>query len=337
MATDAERGRIIRCTCSQIVVIGEGGSRLDLQTREPHVCVEARESNLPPPRAPDSETPSLGTECQLGPAPADGADRDAESEQGGGGQGTALATPHVPDPPAVEPGHAVLDALHEKFTKYVAFPSPEAADANVLWTAATHAQSAWEHASRLVLKSPLRQCGKTRDLEIIAETAHRPLRTANISSAALVRSIDEADPPTILLDEADTIFAKRRGEASERAEDIRGIINAGHSRGWPYVRWNASARQPEECATFAMAAIAAIGDLPDTIEDRAVVLPMRRRAPGEYVAPFRRRHALPELPRRARSARGLGGGSRRRIGRGPSRSACRGPSRRRLGAIVCGG
>ena len=30
-----------------------------------------------------------------------------------------------------------------------------------------------------------------------------------------------------------------------------------------------------------MAALAGIGSLPDTITDRAVVVPMRRRAPGE--------------------------------------------------------
>jgi hypothetical protein len=43
-----------------------------------------------------------------------------------------------------------------------------------------------------------------------------------------------------------------------------------------------------------MAALAGIGDLPDTIEDRAVVVTMRRRAPGEQVSPLRRRD-LPAL------------------------------------------
>ena len=124
---------------------------------------------------------------------------------------------------------------------------------------------------------------------------HLPLRTVNISSAALVRSIDEADPPTVILDEGDTIFTKRRGEASEQAEAIRGILNSGHSKGWPYIRWNAASRTSEKCETHAMAVIAAIGDLPDTIEDRAAVIGMRRRVAGEHVGQFRRRRALPEL------------------------------------------
>ena len=66
--------------------------------------------------------------------------------------------------------------------------------------------------------------------------AHKVLRTTNISPAALVRSIDENDPPTLILDEADTVFGAKRDHA-EGAEDIRGILNAGPSRGWPYTRW----------------------------------------------------------------------------------------------------
>jgi hypothetical protein len=44
-----------------------------------------------------------------------------------------------------------------------------------------------------------------------------------------------------------------------------------------------------------MAALAGIGEMPDTIEDRAVVIRMRRRAAGESVAPFRHRRDRPAL------------------------------------------
>ena len=44
-----------------------------------------------------------------------------------------------------------------------------------------------------------------------------------------------------------------------------------------------------------MAALAGIGTMPDTIEDRAVVVKMRRRAPGETVAPYRHRRDSPTL------------------------------------------
>jgi Protein of unknown function (DUF3631) len=164
-----------------------------------------------------------------------------------------------------------------------------------LWIAATHAQDAWEHATRLVIKSPLKRCGKSRLLDLIAELAHNVLLTVNISVAALVRTISEKDPPTILVDEADTIFAQRRGQRSEASEDLRGILNAGHQRQRPYLRWDMANRKLDECPTFAMAAIAGIGDMPDTIEDRAVVVTMRRRASDEKVSPLRRKRDIPAL------------------------------------------
>lgn len=192
------------------------------------------------------------------------------------------------------PGAALLDELHTALTRYVIFPAPWAADAVVLYIAATHAQTAWEHATRLVVKSPIKRCGKTRLQEVARETVHNALPTTNISPAALARSIGEDDPPTLILDEADTVWGKK-DQRSEGAEDLRGILNSGHSRGWPYVRWDATARKRELCPTFAMAIIGGIGDMPDTLEDRAVVISMRRRAPAERVAQWRTRRAVPAL------------------------------------------
>ena len=126
-------------------------------------------------------------------------------------------------------GARLLDELHQALTRYVVLPSPEAADAVVLWIAATHAAPAWNCAPRLDITSPVKRCGKSRLLDIIEATCHDPLLTVNISPAALVRSIGD-DPPTLLLDEADTVFGPKAGDAHE---DLRGILNAGHSRGRP--------------------------------------------------------------------------------------------------------
>lgn len=179
-----------------------------------------------------------------------------------------------------------LDLVHGDLTRYVAFPSSEAADAVTLWTAATHCQGLWEHATRLVVKSPVKRCGKSRLAEVVRELAHAPEVAGSISAAALVRLIDRDDPPTLVLDEADTVF-KMRKNGDEAAEALRQILNLGYSRGWPYKRWDVKARKVEECATFAMALVAGIGDMPDTLEDRAVVITLQRRAPGESVEPLR--------------------------------------------------
>ncbi|HUH70031.1 MAG TPA: DUF3631 domain-containing protein [Mycobacterium sp.] len=190
-------------------------------------------------------------------------------------------------------GAALLDELHDAFGRYVVFPSAEAHDATVLWCAATHGQPAWEHAPRLAVISPQKRCGKSRLMDVAEAVCHNVLITVNASVAAVVRSITAEDPPTLMVDEADTLFGSKR--AAENNEDVRGILNAGHQRNRPYVRWDITTRSREKCPTFAMAMLASVGDLPDTIMDRAVIVRMRRRGPGETVAPFRTRRDAPDL------------------------------------------
>ncbi|MFC5834127.1 DUF3631 domain-containing protein [Nonomuraea insulae] len=187
-------------------------------------------------------------------------------------------------------GAALLDRLRAALTRYVILPSSEAADAVTLWIAATHAQPAWAHAPRLVIRGPEKRCGKSRLLDVVEATCHEPFITVNSSSAAVYRSITE-DPPTMLVDEADTIF----GPKADGNEDLRGLLNAGHQRNRPAKRYDAATNRVESIPTFAMAALAGIGAMPDTIEDRAVVIRMRRRAPGENAAPYRHRRDRPAL------------------------------------------
>ncbi|MFG3442842.1 DUF3631 domain-containing protein [Nonomuraea sp. NPDC047897] len=184
-------------------------------------------------------------------------------------------------PPA---GADLLNQLRAAMTRYVILPSAEAADAVTLWIAATHAQPAWPHAPRLVIRGPEKRCGKSRLLDIVEATCHEPFITVNSTPAAVYRSITD-DPPTLLVDEADTIF----GPKADGNEDLRGLLNAGHQRNRPAKRYDANANRVESIPTFAMAALAGIGAMPDTIEDRAVVIRMRRRAPGENAAPYRHR------------------------------------------------
>src|SRR5688572_20286012 len=189
-------------------------------------------------------------------------------------------------------GATLLDELHSVLTRYVILPNTEATDAVALWIAATHAQTAWAHAPRLVIRAPEKRCGKSRLLDCVEGTCHNPLITVNASPAAVYRAIGSDRPPTLLVDEADTIFG---GKNADSNEDLRGLLNAGHQRNRPAIRWDNNTHQLEKIPTFAMAALAGIGSMPDTIEDRAVVVRMRRRAAGEQVAPYRHRRDRPAL------------------------------------------
>ncbi|MCX2728805.1 DUF3631 domain-containing protein [Saccharopolyspora sp. NFXS83] len=193
-------------------------------------------------------------------------------------------------PQPARTGAALLDELHAALTRYVVLPSPQATNAVTLWIAASHAQPAWAHAPRLVIRAPEKRCGKSRLLDVVEATCHDPFLTVNASPAAVYRSITE-DPPTMLVDEADTIF----GPNADGNEDLRGLLNAGHQRNRPAKRYDAATNRVESIPTFAMAALAGIGTMPDTIEDRAVIIRMRRRAPGESVLPYRHRRDRPLL------------------------------------------
>jgi hypothetical protein len=203
-------------------------------------------------------------------------------------------------------GAALLAELAAALTRYVILPGPDATVAVALWIAATHAQAAWQHAPRLVIRAPEKRCGKSRLLDIVEATCHAPLMTVNASPAAVYRAIGTDTPPTLLVDEADTIFG---GKAAEANEDLRGLLNAGHQRNRPALRYDAATRSVEKIPTFGMAALAGIGAMPDTIEDRAVVIRMRRRAPGEKIAPFRYRRDRPALTDIAAALSGWLGGA----------------------------
>lgn len=192
-------------------------------------------------------------------------------------------------------GAQVLDELRDTLTRYVVFMDGHTAAAVTLWIATTHALPAFEHAPRLVLTSPEKRCAKSRTLDVIAGTCHRPLVSINATIAAIYRSLEGEHPPTLIIDEADTIFGSKR--VAEQNEELRALLNAGHQRGRPALRCVGPQQTPTEFNTFAMAALAGIGTMPDTITDRAVNVTMRRRASDEKVSTFRSRRDGPVLAR----------------------------------------
>src|SRR5450631_3992533 len=88
-----------------------------------------------------------------------------------------------------------------------------------------------------------------------------PLPTANISAAAVFRTI-EMKRPVLLIDEADTFLGE--------SEDLRGILNSGHRAGGQVIRTVGDDHETRAFATFSPVAIAQIGKLPGTLADRSI-------------------------------------------------------------------
>ncbi len=193
----------------------------------------------------------------------------------------------------ISDGAAILNDVYRYLGRFVAYPSEHAHVAHTLWIAHTHFMDIWDSTPRIAFLSPEPGSGKSRALEVTESLVLRPMHSINATSAALFRKVSHADGvPTILYDEIDTIF----GPKAKEHEDIRAFINAGHRRGAVSYRCvvRGKAVELEEFPAFCPIAVAGLGNLPDSILTRSVIVKMRRRAPSEHVEPYRQRHHAPE-------------------------------------------
>lgn len=189
-------------------------------------------------------------------------------------------------------GAVILDQLYSYLGKFVAYPSEHAQVAHTLWIAHTHLMDKWYSTPRLAFLSVEPGSGKTRALEVTEPTVPRAVEAVHATPAYLIRKISSpAGLPTILFDEIDTVF----GPKAKENEELRGVLNAGHRRGAVAGRCVIRGKtvETEELPSFCAVAMAGLGNLPDTILTRSVVIKMRKRAPGEKVKPWRPKlHAL---------------------------------------------
>lgn len=183
-------------------------------------------------------------------------------------------------------GDQLLYEVFEHIHTYCVLPSEYHTLAVTLWVAHTHFLSQFDSTPRLSLQSPDKQSGKTRLMETITPMVHKAEPVMNMSPAAMYYAIEE-DHPTFLVDEADTIFTPASKGVSESTEALRGIINAGHRRGQYVSRVNMAQRKREKYGVFSAVVLAGISKLPDTIEDRSIIIHMKRKLPDEDVAPYR--------------------------------------------------
>jgi hypothetical protein len=185
-------------------------------------------------------------------------------------------------------GAATLGALYDFVGRFIVYPDDHSQYAHVAWIAHAHLMERWDSTPRLAALSPEPASGKTRLLEVTELLVPRPVLAVEFSPAYLFRKIsDEAGLPTILHDEVDAVFAGR----APQHEELRALYNSGHRRGAVVGRVSPQGKKfvLEEYPAFCPVALAGLGDLPETLMSRSLILRMRRRAPGEVVEPFRRR------------------------------------------------
>src|SRR5690625_152340 len=194
--------------------------------------------------------------------------------------------------PASSMGPEVLGDVEAFIRRFCVLPNEHAYVAVTLWAAHTHFIEQLETSGRLVCLSPEPGSGKTRVLEVLDTLVANPLLALDLSMSAFFRLVDD-NQPTILLDEVDAIFT---GKAkSEGTEDLRRVINNGYRIGAVVQRVGGKNRDIVQAfRVFCPVAMAGLGNLPDTLMSRSIVLRMKRRAASEPVSPWRDRLHRPE-------------------------------------------
>jgi len=200
------------------------------------------------------------------------------------------------EPEDVEPwdepvdGRSLLETLTNVFCRYVILPE-YAAETLAMWTVHTYTLDVVDFSPVLMLVSPEKRCGKTTVIKLLDRLTRRPMRSDDLSAAALFRSIEEWHP-TMLMDEADA-WMKDNNE-------LRGIINSKHSPDGAVQRVEGENREIRWYSTWCAKAIAGIGKQAGTVMDRSIIIKMRRKLPEEQVAKLRRKTEAEEFRRLSR-------------------------------------
>lgn len=206
--------------------------------------------------------------------------RRMQSAPDSGQAGQAFTWPAVDPWPEAVDGDALLAELVTVYRRYLVLPDG-GSTVLALWTLHTYVFDAFDVSPYLTLTSPQKRCGKSTVLMVASALTHAPLLVSNATPAALFRTM-ELVHPTLLIDEAETFVRDN--------EDLRGILNSGHSKRTAYVlRTVGEEHEPRLFSTWTPKMLAGIGTLPETIRDRSLVLTMHRKTKAERVTKWRER------------------------------------------------
>jgi len=218
---------------------------------------------------------------RLGVLDAEVAGRRGEPDAGEAADADLLRSWAVDPWPAPVTTVDLLDELTDTYRRHVVLPA-HGAEAMALWALHAWCHDAATISPLLATISPEKRCGKTTALLLLRYTTPRPLAAANVTTAVLFRAV-ERWRPTLLLDEADTYL--------DGADDLRGIINSGHIRAMAQtIRCVGEDNEPQTFSTWTPKALALIQHgrgLHETLRDRAIILPMRRRLASERIERLR--------------------------------------------------
>lgn len=187
-----------------------------------------------------------------------------------------------------EPSHEsvnpkqLLDEITNLIQLFIVLDTPQA-KVTALWIAASWFVDVIHCAPILLINAPEKACGKTQLLTVIGRLVPRSVQASGISPSVLFRMVEKYQP-TLLIDEIETVLKDN--------EELRGLINAGHTRDSAFI-WRSVAQgddfEPKRFSVWGMKAIAGINSvkLAETVTSRSIVVHLRRKTNDETVQRLR--------------------------------------------------
>jgi Protein of unknown function (DUF3631)/Toprim domain len=212
-------------------------------------------------------------------------------------QTTAQAAPDTEDEPWDGPVPVLLDVLDaalKETSRYIVASKTKLASA-VLWAAHTHLvhneRVGLQISPRLAIQANTWGSGKTTFLEIVIVMSFRGTIKSSVTASSFMRTMN-VTRRTYGLDEGDRQITERAPEA------LILILNSGHRRSTSLVECSVPTPdggwKVQEFDTWGAVAIASIGELPSTLQDRSVRI-LLQKATGEEVPEHLRDGTSPEL------------------------------------------
>lgn len=201
------------------------------------------------------------------------------------------------DFPIIEPweeavsGSVLLDEIESTLRRFLIATDP-AFLAGTLYSVFTFVFDWFDVCPLLFVTSPTKRCGKSRATSLLRRLAYRPLAVSSASAAGIYRVI-ELHHPCLIIDEVDTFL---KGD-----EQLRGLINSGHTRDAAFHLGCVPKGDdfvPVRFSTWGPKILSGIGRIADTLEDRAVIVSMKRKRKQDQVERLRYRHEFEELRRK---------------------------------------
>jgi hypothetical protein len=133
----------------------------------------------------------------------------------------------------------LLDATLDFLSRFLVM-SDDGLRVLALWVFHTWAFEAAETTPYLSIRSPERESGKTRVIEVVSLITRSSEQVADASISALFRSIEKFRS-TLLFDEVDGIFRGR----DEDSKDLRRLLNSGYRTGATVLRTVGEQHEPK--------------------------------------------------------------------------------------------